>query len=271
MKIVKVPASAAGGVVVQELSGPKTRDIALDEFLREWVVAASAQLVEKHPSWPASRTSTSETFKVLAAKGAIFVGLGSVSQQLEKFFDPSAKLQIMWKPARKVVASATIPAGGLVLSPDTLNVKALPEGQAPDGSSVQVEVQPAVPKFTFWLSATASADNVCAYWVVGTTAGESKANMASAKYAVQALVGMDYFGETPLVPKTAGRVGKKSAAKRPDDDATSCTIHVPVLVNTVALAPGTELLFYKAPAVKRERTPEPITVSKLAERSAAGQ
>ena len=267
MKIVKVSTGASAMVTLQDPSGSTVLEVKLEDVLEKWSLAASAQLVEKHPGWPKARRNESVTFQLLCARGAIFMGLGSLAQQVDKFFHPAEKLQIFWKPQRKVVASAVCAPGALVLSPESLTVKTVAAGQAVDGAGLQVEVSPAIPDHTFWITGTATAENVSAFWVVATTAEESKANMALAKYTVSSLVGMDYFGEVPLVPKQAARVGRKAPAKKPDDEASAMTIHIPILVNTKALAVGDELLWYKQATVKRERAPEPITVSKLARKS----
>jgi hypothetical protein len=256
-------------------SSPKQITVLMDVFLAKWSLCDLKKFVEKHPGWPdcytGSLLSTAQTFQ----KGMVLAALGSLSRHLDKHHPIRAKIDVLSKPTRKVIATVDICVGGLVLAPVTQGLKAfaradLDERRAdPPTGGVEVTFQPADEQTAYWLTPSTASDNVSPLFCVGTTTEPTEATMEWRKYVVQQVCGVDFVGRPAPAEPPAKRVrlASKTDLKEPDDEGDNTYISIPVLINTVPLAAGDELLYYKEAVVKPTKGPTSITIADLSKRA----
>ena len=258
-------------------SGDVSAAIEVGTFVDDWVLADPKAQVEKHAGWPGNRVAVSDVAKLTFMKGKVLDAVHSLAITLDTHCTTSSAVDIFMKPTRRVIVARAIAVGGLVLSPDSCNVKVLDEGSTTDGPShVEITLNPRpFQDKLFVIMPSTSTEAVSPLWFVGTTSDEAAANMTWGKFAVQSLVGMGFIGR----PKPAASISSKvpCRAKTGDkpladveDKGLSMIVTIPVLVNSKRSQKGDELLVYKAPAAKRPRAVEAISVCKVAKRALAG-
>lgn len=250
----------------------------VDAFLKAWVPASERDVHEKHPAWPASSVHASAEFQALRVKASVLSSLGALSELVRHRCCVEERISIYVKPTRKVVAEAHLPAGSLVLLPETLSMKLAPRehpltlGYSADGA-LEVKMtktvagtardDPLSSQAAFLTPATADKA-LAAFWFVGTTPEASAANLSWAWYGVQDLAGVEFEEGFPpqLPPPKRVRTTGKTA---PDlhDGVIEQVISFPVLVNSQPIEKGTELLCFRPAQAKVRKAAAPITVTAL--------
>ena len=132
----------------------------------------------------------------------------------------------------------------------------------------------------FLLEPRFSREDCCPFWYVSPTADQNSANVVLTAYRVQLLGGADPVQARPKAsPPRLGKKpasGKKSADDKKEgevavDDSDRCVervCEIPVLTNTVAIAPGTALrFFFQPPPVVKKSKAAPITVGQIQKRA----
>lgn len=275
--------------------------VALAEFLRTWGPGSAKEVNEKHPGWPQCRPLLTEAGVVLFSKARALAALGFVTQMVDDTLDPVSKVTVYHRPCKKVLASALLPTGGLVLVPESTTVKAAPR-PAPltDSAAVEVSFVPADPRRQFLLQPCTQQDSVAALWCVQGTENANEANMVWAKYSVLGVFGVDFHGRprpTRAILQGADQVAASSSSaqfgsaataartrirqKQPEtaeasssvsdaageedggEEVVTYGVEIPVLINSQPIPAGGELLVFRPRAPKREREVAAITVTRL--------
>ena len=257
--------------------------VGLDDLLAEWVVTNPKAVVENHPQWPECRPALSTAGRGLHQRGAILASLQALAVIADH--DVTTKVEILWKPTKKVVALVDLPVGALVLLPETRVVKSIAAGSTEEVPSTAVSVSfvGASGGFCHYLMPASSDDVVAPLWVVTTVDEEDKANMKWTYCHVQSVFGVDFAGPLKPSPQPTLRDGKgrggkgrggKGRGRKPTQDevdevatATSSQLEVPVLINAMAVKQGDVLTVFKKKAQKVDKALEAITVARVAKRA----
>ena len=257
-------ASSDSGLVPSEGLVP------MDEFLRNYVAHVPTKEEEVQAGWPAKRVAATSSAALLTQKGLIFSALGTLMQSLEQRHPVVDAVQMLQKPRRMVRAARFIPAGGLVLSPDTMSLKVvsldtLDDSDMPYNGSVRVELQPSCKENSFWLTPASVKDGLAPLWFCTATEDDRQRNMEWGTFNVQALFGCDYIGGPTLAERKRRTIGKsaKSSSSTVSDDVATTWVKIPVLVNSKPLAAGDELFVFRNKRPKREIQPEALTVTRI--------
>ena len=262
---------------------------AVSDFVLRAEIFRGAEVLQKHAGWPFQTTMKSALGQEAATKARILLALQMLSEQIGGA--SAEQLDILEKPARKVVAKTTISINSLVLVPETLSVRTvrLHEKDAllamkPFGP-LEPECVPSGPLgMSFVFEPRFSREDVCPFWFVTPTENEKEANMVFTVFRVQLLGGADPI--TPMVGQASRRFSRKTSVEKTasgsekqgatteeeEEDMGKCIekiVKIPVLVNKVSLKPGAELkVFHKASAPPSRKTKaSPITVSQLQKRA----
>ena len=257
-------ASSDSGLVPSEGLVP------MDKFLRNYVAHVPTKEEEVQAGWPAKRVAATSSAALLTQKGLIFSALGTLMQSLEQRHPVVDAVQMLQKPRRMVRAARFIPAGGLVLSPDTMSLKVvsldtLDDSDMPYNGSVRVELQPSCKENSFWLAPATAKDGLAPLWFCTATEDDRQRNMEWGTFNVQALFGCDYIGGPTLAERKRRTIGKsaKSSSSTVSDDVATTWVKIPVLVNSKPLAAGDELFVFRNKRPKREKGPEALTVTRM--------
>ena len=116
----------------------------------------------------------------------------------------------------------------------------------------------------FFLVGVTGAENMAPVWCVRTTQTQEEATCIWTDVRIQMLIGLD-FVETEYQPVLKKRrlVTKATAKKPVEDTVLDVSVTIPVLINTVPIQCGGELLLFKAKALPRPRALQPITLQAL--------
>ena len=243
-------------------------------FFEEWAIADPKTFVEEHAGWPAHRTIITDTARSLCNKGTILFALGSLAALVDKSFDVLA-LTIYTKPVKKVVSKRFFAVGTLVLLPESTSLKTFKMDERPeDGAGVEVKLQGSTVAATelYYLMPSTAEQNVAPLWFVAPTEDVAKANVVWIEARMSGLCGVDFLGE--VSPELKTRHLKKTKKMSPEEaavaeeDVATLQVSIPVLVNTLPIEVGTELVVHRQrKAEKKKKDPEAITVTSLAKRS----
>lgn len=244
------------------------REVAFEAFIGAWAKVDEAGLVERHALWPSKPVAFGQAALVLRHKGLALVALGHLSAKVLAECPLGASVEIQVKPGRRVVTTQAFGPGELVLTPDSLAVKATSPSEEGPAGAVQVRFKPEEPSNAYWLMPATGSDGVAPFWFVVGSPDESSVNMSSGIFKVSTLQGSDYFGTVSLNapgfrPKTRLR------GKQLPDDASCIEVSIPVLVNSAPLGVGDELRVWRPPAPKRQKPSGAIAVSSLAKKTKA--
>ena len=255
-------ASSDSGLVPSEGLVP------VDKFLRNYVAHVPTKEEEVQAGWPAKRVAATSSAALLTQKGLIFSALGTLMQSLEQRHPVLDAVQVLQKPRRMVRAARFIPAGGLVLSPDTMSLKVvsldtLDDSDMPYNGSVRVELQPSCKENSFWLGPAMTKDGCAPLWFCTATEDDRQVNMQWGTFNVQALFGCDYIGGPTLAERKRRTTGKSAKSSTVSDDVATTWVKIPVLVNSKPLAAGDELFVFRNKRPKREKGPEALTVTRM--------
>ena len=246
------------------------------EFLQLWLRAEAREMVESHPGWPKSRSSQTATGRTLRAKGSIFAALGCISELLDEITDVQSQVAVHVKPLRRVLAVGDHAVAELHLVPETTNVKAMSDedyaATSPEDAANMIEVtlEPKCVGYRFFLVGVTGADNMAPAWCVRTTQDPDAATCRWTEVQVHMLMGLDYLEveHQPALKKRrivgkAKPAGSKPTTKKVEDSLVEVRIIIPVLMNSVPIESGGELLLFKAKALPRPRAQVPITMQAL--------
>lgn len=277
--IVRVCESAAE-VTVERKGATSHEDwqskvVPIEDFLTGWTPADAASLREEHAGWPDKRFAVSSAVVPIMAKARILMALGQLSAAMDQANKPSDKIVVLTKPRRSVEAKEDLPAGSLILVPETSNVYGWREGAPkPAEGAVAVELEPAPAEWNFFLTPATSTEAMSPYWSIASTTDDASINMVPAKFLMTLMWAHDYVGEVKLAHEAAEqkplrRKSKKSTAEDDDTDGDmeEAFVILPVLVNSKSIAKGAELVMFRAPAPKKAREASAITMSQLLKRS----
>ena len=260
------------GKKIQLAAGDARTAVEVAAFVKTWSLKDPKSVEEVHPAWPESRVIQTKVAQTMIVKGQILAAVGHLASAVDLNFKHPACLTVYSKPVRAVKMNSNVPVGGLVLSPDSVNVKVTSDLSSFDASAavrVTVEPNPLPDQYDFLAAATAT-DMMSPLWCVQTTTEEGDANMTWSKYEVQSVTGFDYIGR-PNPAKLQGKSVIKGKSSLPAGDVEqqgiSTIVSIPLLINRRALKKGESLLVFKAPPAKRPREVEPITVAKLAKKA----
>ena len=245
------------------------------EFLQQWLRAEVREMVESHPGWPKSRSSQTAPGRTLRAKGSIFAALGCMSELLDEITDVESQVAVHVKPMRRVVAVGHKAVAELHLVPETTNVKAMSDedyaATSPEDAANMIEVtlEPKCVGYRFFLVGVTGAENMAPAWCVRTTQTPDEATCRWTDVQIQMLMGLDFL-ETEFQPAlkkrrlvTKAKATAKKAPKKVEDSVVDVRITIPMLINTVPIQSGGELLLFKAKAPPRPRAQQPITLQTL--------
>ena len=226
--------------------------------MKTWSLKDPKSVEEVHPAWPESRVIQTKVAQTMIVKGQILAAVGHLASAVDLNFKHPACLTVYSKPVRAVKMNSNVPVGGLVLFPDSVNVKVAFDLSSLDASAaVRVTVEPnPLPDQYYFLAAATATDLMSPLWCAQTTTEEGDANMTWSKYEVQSVTGFDYIGR-PNPAKLQGKSVIKGKSSLPAGDVEqqgiSTIVSIPVLINRRALKKGESLLVFKAPP--RQATP----------------
>ena len=244
--------------------------VTVAEFLQLWLRADAREMVELHPGWPKCRSSQIALGRSLRAKGSIFTALGCLSERMDEITDVEGQVAVHVKPMRRVIAVGNKAVAELHLVPETTNVKAISDedyaATSPEDAANMIEVtlEPKCEGYRFFLVGVTGAENMAPVWCVRTTQTSEEATCIWTDVRIQMLIGLD-FVETEYQPVLKKRrlVTKATAKKPVEDTVLDVSVTIPVLINTVPIQCGGELLLFKAKALPRPRALQPITLQAL--------
>lgn len=264
-------------VVLQGLGDAKGEEcvVCVSRFLVEYVLAAEKDVVERIAAWPAKRVASLPEAAVFRVKGLILSAMGAMMELTAARCDPIALVDLYSKPGRRATASVPIPAGNLLLLPETCTVKesdrtgpVLCGFDAAGALEVKVLVRvraetwaTPVENKMFTLVPATSEKAVAPLWFVTHVTDQASANMAWEWVDIHNISAVD---SANLPPAKARRLKKGDMPASSKDLVIDHTVHFPVLVNTRDLQPGEELKCYKPKAEAPARTTKPITATQLA-------
>lgn len=129
---------------------------------------------------------------------------------------------------------------------------------------IEVTLEPKCEGYRFFLVGVTGAENMAPVWCVRTTQTQEEATCIWTDVRIQMLIGLD-FVETEYQPVLKKRrlVTKATAKKPVEDTVLDVSVTIPVLINTVPIQCGGELLLFKAKALPRPRALQPITLQAL--------
>jgi len=218
-----------GSVIVCRSSSDDAADgvtVHFDEFLAKYTKTKSE--IEHMQGWRQNTPMSTESYQEAITKSRIQIGLAILGQ---KFEPPNLRIQI--KPCKSLFVEAKFACGKVVLVPETTRINAGPKGsEAPVGGYL-CKIKDTTQK-AYCLVPLFSKTFAVPIWCIKTTGDETEANM-----------------EVQYKKVSVSNIASKSTS------SDSTEFQLPVLVNTVALEEGQELIVYrpassgKAKAVKR--------------------
>ena len=244
-------------------------EVAIDEFLKQFVVRDPKEKQELHAAWPSGRIAKQRAADIEFRKGWVTYSLGSMSALIEQHFRPAECLQVYVKPSRRVVSCKDIPSQGFVLGFDTLHVRSFDLGSMEELPSGNLEIMLVPPcNHCKYFVGPPKSDMCSPAFMVNTTADPKKANMAWTRLSVSAFVAFDFVGpKRPSLVAAAKKApikavskqqGKKSAASAsPEDSNEQLIVHLPLLINIQPLRCGDELLILQASAPAKRAASKP--------------
>ena len=259
-----------------------TASFAISDFLDGFLLKSAGDVPQKHVGWPTLRVTGLPDFARLRFKGLVLAALGDLTDliNVERPTPADQGVEVYVKPAKKVVARSRIPAGVLLLVPETTGLKvdarAAPaalgytsEGLLevsilrvrPDGQTTD----DAVPADGFFLQPCYSDKAMAAFWYVATTSDKNKATVAWTWQSTIVLAGRESDSAMPSAPVARRRLSVKGQASEMGEEAAiELRVGFPCLVNTRLLNAGEEVVCYKPPALpKVQKSPAALTVSRV--------
>jgi len=239
--------------------------------------------VEVFENWDGHCVFRTAVGEQVRQKAVVLQSLGSLADLCNRASPLKDPLLIHSKPRAKVVTKKCCEVGRLVLVPESLNIKAteLPVGEAMPkleagfGQDGTVEVRTSNPgKFQYTLAPMLSPKCMAPLWFVRQSADAEECNLEWAIYEVQSIHYADFrpglLGARPAEPVPAKRCRKKTPKEGllAEDDVVEGVVAIQVLINTVALDIGEELVVYRPPVPKKKRAVEAITYAAVEKKRA---
>ena len=174
------------GKKIQLAAGDARTAVEVAAFVKTWSLKDPKSVEEVHPAWPESRVIQTKVAQTMIVKGQILAAVGHLASAVDLNFKHPACLTVYSKPVRAVKMNSNVPVGGLVLSPDSVNVKVTSDLSSFDASAaVRVTVEPnPLPDQYYFLAAATATDLMSPLWCAQTTTEEGDANMTWSKYEV---------------------------------------------------------------------------------------
>ena len=266
------------------------------QFLTDAKQVSSGDRTIRHPGWPRARTMHTASVAKHCLEARVFFAVEVLAALVGT--NIADLVDIFVKPSRQVRAKTDLAVGELRAIPEAIGVKTL-LGVKPDHETPMIcaeaflgsELHASDRKIL--LVGSASSESVSPYWCFERTATPSQVNMVQVLYRIQLVGGADHCSETPMsiaarslaaqtgaLPKAAPSAAPDSLrrtvhalASRGTDDAGGLEryVYLPVLVNSVAVAAGTELKMEKPPAsIAATKKPEAIAITQLAKKAKLG-
>ena len=166
-------------------------------FLKVAKQVQTRDLVVKHPAWPASRASRSQSAKENIVRGRVWAAMECLMAAMEGEVEKT--LQIYCKPKKSVSTQVVVHAGMLRLAPEPTSVKILEasllsadEEQPPGLVEVTLTKSPLDPaQHRVFLASSGGDSAVSPFWCVEHVTSEDDANMTLVWYKVSSVAGID--------------------------------------------------------------------------------
>ena len=279
-------------VFLEALDKPNLRsEASVLEFLNGgWVEADEKTRSQLFENWQLNRVFNAAAGAEVQRKATVVAALAALSGLVEQTTPASSWVDVFVKPTRKVVAKRACPLGQLVLVPETLNIKVEPAASGPVGGFVpseggcdsrgyvEVSFEPAEPS-KFFLAPATGEKAMGPLWFVRLSSDRKDVNLEWAMYETQTLIGADFhpgaLGVKPPAAADKPTAGKRSRGKKapserggPGEAVVEHTLRIPVLINSLPLKGGDELVAFRPTALKKEAGPlSAITYTSLSKRA----
>ena len=265
-----------------DLKGENT-SVDTNEFVDTYVTAKAGDVEERFSSWSSRRVFAVRDARLLASKALVLSCLNLGADQADARQPLADRIEVFLKPSRKVKALVDLPAGSVILTPDTVNIKvadrtggpprcgytadgglhALLKHRTGDGSLEEVWTS-----HDFALLAATSEKAMAPLWFVAASSDRKVVNLQWEWLTVSSVSGSEWEEVTALPPakaaKTRATKKKKDSAPAVEEEPTVNTVVLlPVLTNPRPISKGSDLICFKPPAEAKPRQVAAIAVSKL--------